>query len=121
MFYAALADLTLVFHFGFIVFVVLGGITVSRWPWMLWIHVPAAAYGVAIELGGWVCPLTPLENWLRQQAGEQGYQGTFVEHYLLPIVYPEGLTRNVQLVLAALVFAVNAAVYALVWRKRRSN
>lgn len=121
MIYAALADLTLVLHFAFILFVVFGGITVAKWPWMLWVHLPAAVYGVLIELGGWICPLTPLENWLRQQAGQQGYTGSFVEHYLLPVIYPEDLTRNVQFVLAALVFLVNAAIYTFVWRKRRAK
>lgn len=121
MIYAALADLTLVLHFAFILFVVLGGIIVVKRPWMLWIHLPAAVYGVLIELGGWICPLTPLENWLRQKAGQQGYTGGFVEHYLLPVIYPEDLTRNVQFVLAALVFLVNAVIYAFVWWKQQTK
>ena len=114
MVYAALADVTLVLHLAFIVFIVLGGIAVARWPRMAWVHLPAAAWGVLIELFGWICPLTPLENWLRLHTGEEGLAGTFVERYLLPIVYPDGLTRNVQFVLAAVVLAVNVAVYAFV-------
>ena len=121
MIYATLADTTLVLHLAFIVFIVLGGLFAARWPRVVWVHLPAAAWGVLIELGGWICPLTPLENWLRQQAGEQGFSGTFVERYLLPIVYPEALTRNVQFALAALVFIVNVGVYALVWRASRSK
>lgn len=119
MMYAVLADATLVLHLAFIAFIVLGGLCVVRWPRMVWAHLPAAAWGVLIELGGWICPLTPLENWLRLQAGEQGYSGSFVEQYLLPVIYPAALTRNVQLVLAALVLAVNVAVYAFVLGRRR--
>lgn len=122
MIYSALADATLALHLAFILFVVVGGLGVAQWPGMVWIHLPAAAYGVLIELFNWICPLTPLENWLRLLAGEQGYTESFVERYLLPIVYPDGLTRNVQFVLAALVVAVNLVTYAFVWcrwRRRR--
>ena len=119
MIYAALADATLALHLAFIAFIVLGGLTVARWPRIVWAHLPAAAWGVLIELFNWTCPLTPLENWLRLHAGEQGYSESFVERYLLPIVYPDGLTRNVQFVLAALVVAVNLAAYFFVWRRRR--
>ena len=90
MIYAALADATLVLHLLFIAFIVLGGILVARWPRLAWAHLPAAAWGVLIELGGWICPLTPLENWLRLRAGQRGYAGSFVEQYLLPIIYPDG-------------------------------
>lgn len=119
MSYATLADATLVLHLAFIAFIVLGGLLVARWPRTAWLHVPAAVWGVLIEIGGWICPLTPLENWLRLRAGEQGYSGSFVEHYLLPVIYPDGLTRDVQLVLAGLVLAVNVTVYALVLGRRR--
>ena len=118
MIYSTLADLTLVFHLTFIAFIVLGGLAVARWPRVSWVHLPAAAWGVMIELFAWTCPLTPLENWLRLRAGAAGYAGSFVEHYLLPIVYPAGLTRNVQLVLAALVLVANLVIYLLVWRLR---
>ena len=119
MIYSFLADATLAFHFVFIGFIVLGGLFVARWPRVAWLHLPAAAWGVLIELAGWICPLTPLENWLRRRAGQEGYSGSFVEQYLLPIIYPDGLTRNVQLVLAALVLVVNVAVYAFVIGRRR--
>ena len=118
MIYAALADATLVLHLAFIVFIVLGGLLVARWPRAAWLHLPAAAWGVLIELAGWICPLTPLENWLRLRAGQEGYSVSFVEQYLLPIIYPDGLTRNVQLVLAGVVLVVNVAVYAWVIGRR---
>ena len=121
MIYTALADATLALHLAFILFIVLGGIAVAKWPRLVWLHLPAAAYGVLIELGGWICPLTPLENWLRLRAGETGYSESFVEHYLLPVIYPDGLTRNVQFVLAALVVAVNLAAYFFVWHRRRTR
>ena len=119
--YALFADLILIFHLAFIVFIVVGGLTVLYWPRMIWLHLPAAAWGVLIELAGWICPLTPLESWLRVKAGQEGFSETFVERYLLPIIYPDELTRNVQLVLAAVVFVVNGTIYALVWRARRTH
>ena len=121
MAYRLLADLVLVLHLAFILFLLLGGLAVARWPRMIWVHVPAALWGVVIELAGWICPLTPLENQLRVRAGESAYSESFVEHYLLPIVYPEGLTRNIQLLLAAAVFVVNAAIYVWVFRRRRAR
>ena len=119
MVYSVLADVTLVVHLAFILFILFGGLAALRWRRAVWLHLPAAAWGVLIELFGWICPLTPLESWLRMQAGGQGYTQSFVEQYLLPIIYPAGLTRNVQLVLAGIVLAVNAVVYAFVWRTRR--
>ena len=121
MIYRALADATLALHLAFIIFIIAGGIAVAKWPGLVRLHLSAAAYGILIELFGWICPLTPLENWLRVLAGEQGYSGGFVERYLLPVVYPDGLTRNVQFVLAALVVAVNLAIYSYVWSRRRGN
>lgn len=115
-----LADVIVVAHLGFVVFVVLGGFLALRWRWIPWLHLPAAAWGALLELGGWTCPLTPLENRLRQVAGDAGYAGGFVEHYMLPVVYPEALTRPGQVVLGVLVCLVNAAVYALVWQRRRA-
>jgi len=117
--YAALADLVLIVHLGFVVFVVAGGLLVLRWPRVAWVHLPAAAWGVAIELFGWTCPLTPLENELRQAAGAAAYTGSFVEHYLVPVVYPPGLTRAVQIALGVALAALSAGVYALAWRRHR--
>jgi hypothetical protein len=118
MIYGMLADLVLVLHLAFILFVAVGGLLALRWPRSALVHLPAAAWGVLIELRGWICPLTPLENTLRRAAGQAGYEGGFIEHYLLPVVYPSGLTRNAQLLLAAIVVLLNAGIYGLVWRRR---
>jgi hypothetical protein len=116
--YRVLADLLVGFHVLFVVFVVAGGLLVLRWPWLAWLHAPAAVWGALIEFGGWICPLTPLEKSLRAQAGDAGYEGGFIEHYMLPLLYPAGLTRGVQLVLGSLVVALNLAVYWAVLRRR---
>jgi uncharacterized membrane protein YhhN len=115
------ADLVVLLHFLFVLFVVLGGILVLRWPKLAYVHLPVALYGGLIEFLGWVCPLTPLEKRLRESAGLQGYEGGFVEHYILPVMYPAGLTRGVQLALGALVILINLAIYALVVRQRSSR
>ncbi|MFS8976560.1 DUF2784 domain-containing protein [Cupriavidus necator] len=117
---AWLADLVVVAHGLFILFVVAGGLLVLRWPRVAWLHLPAAAWGVLIEWFGWICPLTPLENTLRKAAGQAGYSGGFVERYLLPLIYPPGLTPAVQLWLGLVVLVVNVAIYALWWRRRRA-
>lgn len=116
-----LADAVLVVHLAFILFVVLGGLLVLRWPRLAWIHVPVVLWGAAIEFFGWICPLTPLEKWLRVLGGESGYPGGFIAHYLLPLIYPAGLTRNVQFVLGTLVMSVNLAVYLVLWRRTRRH
>jgi Protein of Unknown function (DUF2784) len=100
-----------------VLFVVLGGLLAFRWRWMPWVHLPAAAWGAFVELTGRICPLTPLENSLRSVAGQSGYQGDFVEHYVMPVLYPEGLTRNIQFVLATVVVIVNVLIYAAIWRR----
>ena len=118
--YRVLADLVVVAHAAFVLFVVAGGFLVLRWPRLAWLHLPAAAWGALIEFAGWICPLTPLENRLRRLGGEAGYAGGFVEEYLLAVLYPSGLTRTHQLVLGALVLGVNLAVYGWVlWRRSR--
>ncbi|MEW6543112.1 MAG: DUF2784 domain-containing protein [Nitrospirota bacterium] len=119
MAYRALADLVVLLHLAFVLFVVFGGFLVLRWQGLAWLHVPAALWGAAIEFGGWICPLTPLENWLRVQGGESGYGGGFVDHYLLPTLYPEGLTRELQLVLGLIVIVINLSVYWLLWHRLR--
>ena len=113
-----LADLVVVAHFLFVLFVVLGGLLVIRWPRIAYLHIPAAVWGAAIEFAGWICPLTPLENSLRRQAGDAGYSGGFIEHYILPILYPSALTRNIQLMLGLIVIAANLIIYAYVFRRR---
>ncbi len=118
-FYGVLADAVVVLHPGFVIFVVLGGLLVLRWRWVMWLHLPAAAWGALIEFAGWICPLTPLEKWLRREGGLGGYEGGFVEHYILPLLYPSALTRNVQLVLGAGVIVVNLLIYWRVWQQNR--
>jgi hypothetical protein len=114
------ADLLVVLHLGFILFVVLGGLLVLRWPRLAWLHIPAAVWGAFIELAGTVvCPLTPWENTLRHAAGQAGYAGGFVAHYIMPVVYPPGLTRTTQLWLGAAVVAVNATAYGVLVARRR--
>lgn len=117
--YNLLADLVLLAHFGFILFVGGGGLLVARWPRLAWLHLPAAAWGAAVEIGNIVCPLTPLENRLRQLAGESNYAGDFIGQYLLAVIYPEGLTRPIQIGLGLLAIAINLAVYAWVVRRLR--
>lgn len=119
MWYRAAADLVLALHFVFVVFVVLGGLLALRWPRIAWIHVPIALYGAIIEFAGFTCPLTPLENWLRQRGGEAGYAGGFIEHYIMAALYPAGLTREVQLTLGIAVLAINAVIYAIWWKRRQ--
>jgi len=119
--YRLLADIVLMLHAGFVAFVMLGALLVLRWPRTAWIHVPVVLWGAGIEFLGGICPLTPLENHWRRLAGELGYPGGFVEHYLLAALYPDGLTHRAQLVLGALVLLVNAAIYAWVFRRRHSG
>jgi hypothetical protein len=119
MWQAVAADAVLVVHALFVAWVVLGGLAVLRWPWLAIAHLPAAAWGVWIEWSGRICPLTPLEVALREAAGQQGFRGGFIEHHLTAAIYPEGLTREIQLLLGAIVLAVNVAVYALLLRRRR--
>ena len=116
-----LADTVVIAHFGFILFVLLGGVLALRWRRIAWVHLPAATWGVAIEVFGWFCPLTDIENFLRRASGEAGYPGSFIERYLLPVVYPTELTREVQIALASVVLLVNAGVYILFWRKGKSR
>jgi len=116
------ADALVVLHLAFVLFVVFGGLLVWRWPRWAWVHVPAFAWGAVIEFNNWVCPLTPLEQRFRVAAGEAGYSGGFVEHYLLPLLYPEGLTREIQLGLGLFVLAVNTLVYGVwLWRRRQKG
>ena len=119
MLYRALADAIVFLHLGFVAFVVLGALLAFRWPRVLWIHLPAAVWGAWIEFSGRICPLTPLENQLRNLGGEAAYERDFVEQYLMPVLYPAGLTAEIQILLGALVVLVNAAIYGLLWRRHR--
>ncbi|NTW78155.1 MAG: DUF2784 domain-containing protein [Syntrophaceae bacterium] len=113
------ADVLVVLHFLFILFVVAGGILVLHRPRLAILHLPAVIWGAAVELCGWICPLTPLENYFRRLAGGAGYSGGFIEHYLIPLIYPENLTIGMQYVLGALVVVVNLIFYFIIWRKIR--
>ena len=116
-----LADLVVAAHLGFIAFVALGGLLALRWRWAPVVHLPAALWGFYVEIAGAVCPLTPLENALRRAAGVSGYSGGFIEHYLVPLIYPASLTAPLQRSLAASVVLLNLAVYLIVWRLRKSS
>jgi hypothetical protein len=121
MSFRTLADLVVLTHLAFVAFVVIGGVTVLRWPRLAWVHLPAVAWAVMIEYVGWVCPLTPLENALRQVGGEAAYAGGFVEHYVVPLLYPADLTREVQVALGTAVLLLNALVYWRVVRRSRGR
>jgi Protein of Unknown function (DUF2784) len=116
--YALLADAVVLLHLGFVAFVVLGGLAVARRPRLAWLHVPAAAWGVLVEFAGWTCPLTPLELALRARGGSAAWSGSFVERYLLPVLYPDWLTRPTQAGLGLFALVVNVAAYAWVLRRR---
>lgn len=117
MLYRLAADALVLLHGGFVLFVVFGGLLALRDVRWAWIHLPAAVWGFLVEAAGWFCPLTTWENQLRRGAGQAGYEGGFVEHYVMPVLYPTGLTREVQIGLASLVVVVNLGVYTLVVRK----
>jgi len=116
-----LAELVLILHGLFILFVVPGGLLVWRWPRLAWLHLPAVAWAAWVAASGSICPLTPLENSLRRQGGEAGYSGGFVEHYLLGLIYPEGLTRPMQAALGLGVLLLNLGLYLFVWRRGRQR
>ena len=119
MFYSFLADIVVLLHLFFVVFALLGGILVLWKSTIAWLHVPAVFWAAGIEFLGWVCPLTPLENFLRNRGGGVGYESGFVEHYIMPILYPVSLTREVQIGLGLVVVFVNIGIYILVWYRKR--
>jgi hypothetical protein len=119
MFYRLGADLIVLLHLGFVLFVLFGGFLLMKWPRLMWLHLPAVAWGAFVEFSGWICPLTPLENWLRTQAGEATYAGDFIARYLSSILYPNALTHELQVVLGMVVLVVNLAIYGWLWRTCR--
>lgn len=121
MAYRAAADAILVAHFAFVLFAVLGALLVLRWPRLAWLHIPSALWAALVEFSGRICPLTPLEVALRRQAGEAGYAGDFIEHYVVALLYPEALTRETQIVLGAAVVAINVVIYVIALRRRRAS
>ena len=114
--YSWLADLTLCIHVSFVLFVIFGGLLVLRWWWIAWLHLPAAAWGAFVEFTGWICPLTPLENWLRAQGSEISSRSDFIAQYLLPVLYPGDLTQDIQLLLGTGVVVLNTAIYWWLWQ-----
>lgn len=114
-----LADLVVALHFAFIAFVVAGGYLAWRWPRLAWLHAIALAWGLWILAAGAICPLTPLENALRLRAGGSGYEGGFMQRYLIAVIYPPGLTRGMQVALGAGLVLLNAVAYGTLWRRRR--
>jgi hypothetical protein len=118
MLYRLAADAVLAAHLAFVLFVVCGGLLVLRTPRLAWLHLPAVAWGAYVELSGSICPLTPLEVMLRRGAGEAGYGGDFIEHYLVSLIYPAGLTRELQMALGAAALLLNLIVYFILWRRR---
>jgi hypothetical protein len=122
MAYHLLADLVVLIHLLFVLFSVLGALLVIRWRKMLWLHLPAAFWAATIEFCGKICPLTPLENWLRIRGGGAGYTGDFIGQYLLWLLYPSGLTREIQIILGAVVVAINMGIYGyLLFTKRKGG
>ena len=119
--YSVAADAILILHLAFIVFVMLGGVLLLKWPRLIYLHLPAVGWGILVELQGWICPLTPLEQHLRRLAGEAGYSSGFIEHYLLPVIYPAWLTRDAQTLLALSVIIVNLVIYGAIILKHRRN
>lgn len=114
------ADLVVLLHFTFILFVIVGGALVLKWPWLIYLHLPAATWGVIVEFTGWLCPLTPLENKLRMAGGEAGYSGSFVENYIVPIIYPDGLTHRIQILIGVGILTINLVFYGMLV-KRKAN
>jgi hypothetical protein len=121
MVYRALADFIVLVHFCFVFFSVVGGLLVLKWKKIIWIHLPAVFWAILIEVMGWICPLTPLENWFRQKSGTTGYQAGFIEHYILSLLYPARLTRSFEIVLGLFVLAVNVGIYGWILRVQRKR
>ncbi|MBM4295408.1 MAG: DUF2784 domain-containing protein [Deltaproteobacteria bacterium] len=120
MLFRFLSDFVLVIHLAFILFAILGVFLVLKWRVLAWIHVPTFLWAALIEFAGWVCPLTPLENWLREKGGGLPYRTTFIEHYILPLLYPSILTRDLQIFLGFLVLSINLGLYGwIIWRTEK--
>ncbi|MEN8207142.1 MAG: DUF2784 domain-containing protein [Pseudomonadota bacterium] len=122
MFYKLAADAVVLLHLGFVMFVVAGGLLVFRWRWVVLLHLPAVVWAVLLEFRGWVCPLTPLELSLRAAGGEAGYSGGFIEHYILPVLYPVEFDRTLQIAMGSFVIVINVALYNwLLWRLKKRD
>jgi hypothetical protein len=118
--YRFLADGVVLLHVVFIIFAVFGGLFALRWRRLVWVHLTAVAWAAIVEFSGWICPLTPLENWLRHKAGDAGYRSDFIAHYILPVLYPERLTREIQIGLGIFVIVANVAIYGWLLRSNKN-
>jgi len=112
MIYLLIANFVVIFHLGFVLFVLFGGLLIQKWRWLIFLHIPAVIWGALIEYQGGLCPLTPFEQKLRQAADQSGYSGSFIEHYILPILYPDYLNKELQVILGSIVIIINVVVYA---------
>lgn len=121
MSYSLLANVLVVLHLSFVLFVLFGGLLTVKWPQAPWLHLPAVAWGALVEFTGWFCPLSSFEYWLRMQAGESADQGDFVSRWFLPVLYPDFLTPRIQIALGVLVLVTNLMIYAWIWRRRLNN
>lgn len=121
MLYVILANIVVIIHFAFVLFVILGGLLVLRWPRLAWFHLPAALWGMGIEIIGWICPLTPLENWLREKGGAEAYETGFIEHYLLPLLYPEAIPKWMQIAMGLFVLVINLIFYGFLLQRLRKR
>lgn len=119
--FGVLADLVVILHFSFVLFVIGGGLLVFKWRWVMWVHLPAALWGTLVEFNGWICPLTPLEVWLRVAGGESGYESGFIDHYVVPLLYPSHLTRELQILLGMAVIIINITMYSALFLKNRKS
>ncbi len=119
MLQSATANFLTIVHLMFVLFVILGGLLLFWWPRTAFIHLPSLAWGVIIELNNWICPLTPLEQGLRRAAGEEGYSGGFIDHYIIPLIYPDGLTPEIQQMLGFSVLLLNVIIYGA-WLLKRT-
>lgn len=114
MIYSILADALLILHLLFIIFVVIGALLVLKWRWLVFLHIPAVSWGILVEFNHWICPLTPMENRLRHAAGNTGYESEFIEHYLIPVIYPAGLDNASQILLGSFVMLINILIYTAI-------
>ena len=117
MLYQLAVNITVLLHFAFIVFVIFGGLLVFKWRWLIWLHIPASIWAALIAMVGWICPLTPVENMLRHAAGGQIYTGSFIERYLVPVIYPTGLNREIFIAMGVFVIVINMIVYTILFLK----
>lgn len=117
----ALADLIVLLHFSFVLFVIFGGLLILKWRRVVWLHLPAVVWGAMIEFTGWICPLTPLENWLREFGDGNRYESGFLDHYVIPLLYPAHLTREWQILLGSAVIVINFTIYFVVFFQTRKS